>query len=63
MIRCAKEDYEALVAEPGAEALHHGKRKMTGWILVDADAVVDDSALETWVGRGRAFASSLPSKS
>lgn len=62
MVRCAREDHDALVAEPGAEGLRHGKRKLTGWILVDAEVVEDDTALATWVEYGRAYAASLPTK-
>jgi hypothetical protein len=35
---------------------------MQGWLRVDADAVVDDASLATWVARGAAYARSLPAK-
>lgn len=62
MIRCAKEDFEGLLAEPGAGGLMRGGKAMSGWILVEADAVADDDALDRWVGRGRDHAASLPPK-
>jgi hypothetical protein len=37
-------------------------RPMAGWLLVSVAAVVDDEALATWVGRGAAYARSLPPK-
>ena len=62
MIRCSREDFEALLAETGADGMKRGERNLTGWILIDADAVADDEALARWVARGRAFAESLPPK-
>ena len=62
MIRCSREDFPATIALPGALALMRGKTAMTGWVLVEAAAVVDDAALATWVQRGRAYAESLPAK-
>jgi hypothetical protein len=35
---------------------------MTGWLLVAADAVADDQALQLWVDRGVAFVRTLPPK-
>jgi len=35
---------------------------MKGWILVDADSVVDDAELARWVDRGRDHARSMPPK-
>lgn len=38
-------------------------REMRGWLRVDADAVLADHQLETWVTRGVAYARTLPAKS
>jgi TfoX/Sxy family transcriptional regulator of competence genes len=62
MIRCSKEQFEPLLAEPGADGMKKGGRNLTGWLLIDADAVTEDESLELWVGRGRAYAESLPRK-
>jgi TfoX/Sxy family transcriptional regulator of competence genes len=62
MIRCSKEDFEEFLAEPGAEAMKKGTRSLTGWVLIDSEAVADPEALSRWVGRGRNYAESLPLK-
>jgi hypothetical protein len=35
---------------------------MKGWLSVSADALRDPAALRAWVGRGIAYARSLPPK-
>ena len=62
MIRCAKEDFGAFTAEPGAEGMVHGGRPMSGWVLVAPGAVIEDAVLARWIDRGRAYAASLPPK-
>lgn len=62
MIRCAKDDFVDYISEPGAGGMKRGSTLMTGWVLVEADAVADDAGLELWVGRGRDYAASLPPK-
>ena len=62
VVRCARGDFEACLAEPGADGLKRGGRNLAGWIVVDGDAVADDEALARWVARGRTFAESLPKK-
>jgi TfoX/Sxy family transcriptional regulator of competence genes len=62
MIRCAKEDYLELLAEPGAHPMTKGASRLTGWILIDSDAVSDDQSLSRWIARGRAYAESLTRK-
>lgn len=62
MIRCSKEDFAAFIAEEGADGMQRGGKYMTGWVLVDADAVADDAELDRWVGRGRDYAASMPPK-
>ncbi|MFT5460480.1 MAG: hypothetical protein ACI9K2_006999 [Myxococcota bacterium] len=43
MIRCSKEAFPTLLEEPGADGLRRGTKYMTGWVLIDADAVADDA--------------------
>jgi TfoX/Sxy family transcriptional regulator of competence genes len=62
MIRCSKDDFGQLLAEPGAEGMKKGSRNLTGWLLIDGSTVSDDDSLALWVGRGRAYAESLPRK-
>ena len=62
MIRCAKADFQDLLGEPGAGGMMRGGKPLTGWVLVDLDAVESDAALKVWVERGRDYASGLPPK-
>lgn len=62
MIRCAKEDWEGLLAEPGARPMLRKDKPVSGWVLIDADAVADDAALAVWVERGISFAAAQPPK-
>ena len=62
MIRCSKEDFPIFLEEPGADAMRRGETAVTGWVLVDADAVAKDEDLARWVDRGREHAASLPPK-
>jgi TfoX/Sxy family transcriptional regulator of competence genes len=47
--------------EPGVRIFDVGGRQMKSWLLVDA-ASLSDEALDAWVGRGIAYANSLPPK-
>lgn len=62
MIRCSREDWPGFIAEPGAGGFTHGSRQMTGWVLVDADAVDAPADLRKWLDRGCDFAASQPPK-
>ena len=62
MIRCSKEDFDEFLAEPGAQGMKKGTSNLTGWVLIDSDAVQDEESLSRWVARGRAYAESLPTK-
>ena len=62
MIRCSKADFAPFIAEDGARAMTRGTTPMTGWVLVESEAVLDDAELERWVRRGRDYAASLPPK-
>jgi TfoX/Sxy family transcriptional regulator of competence genes len=61
MVRVDLTEAEALMQEPGAYEMEMRGRTMAGWLRVD-DAVLDDEALERWVGRGVGYARSLPPK-
>ena len=53
---------DGLVAEtPATVAVMRG-RAMAGWLRVASADVADDAELATWVGRGVAFAATLPPK-
>jgi TfoX/Sxy family transcriptional regulator of competence genes len=62
LIRCAPEDTDALLDEPGAEHFVMRGRAMDGWLRVTGDVTTGDEALRSWVDRGVSFARSLPPK-
>lgn len=62
MVRVARDDYEDLLAEDGAEPMVMGGRTVTGWIRLDDDICASDVDLRAWVDRGIAFAETLPRK-
>src|SRR4029077_2072576 len=62
MIRCSKEETEALLAKPGARPFEMRGREMKGWLRVDAESVSTKRALESWAMQSVAFARALPPK-
>jgi hypothetical protein len=62
LIRCAPQDTDALLDQPGAEHFVMRGRAMDGWLRVTEDGVASDEALRSWVDRGVSFARSLPPK-
>ncbi|MFI7599245.1 TfoX/Sxy family protein [Actinoplanes sp. NPDC049681] len=61
MVRVGRDAAEQALTAPGARPCDIGGRLMRGWVLVDG-AVLDDDVLDAWVGRARAFVSTLPPK-
>ena len=49
LVCVGKENAEAAAARPGAVAMVHHDRVMTGFFWVDADAIEDDDDLASWV--------------
>ncbi len=62
LLRCAPEQTDDLLDQPGAEHFVMRGRAMTGWLRITGDGVATDEALERWVARGLAYARSLPPK-
>jgi TfoX/Sxy family transcriptional regulator of competence genes len=62
VVRGDPDDYAAWLAEPGVRVFDFTGRPMKGWIVVGAEALDGDDALERWVARGRDYAASLPPK-
>ena len=63
MVRVDPNHMDALLREPGAAEFEMGNRRpMKGWLRVDGDAVRDDAALATWIGRAVEYAGTLPAK-
>ena len=62
LVRVDPAESERLLATTGAAPMEMGGRAMRGWLRVEDDAVRTRRQLATWVGRGAAYARSLPPK-
>jgi TfoX/Sxy family transcriptional regulator of competence genes len=62
MVRVGPEGADEALAQPRARPFEMRGRQMTGWVIVERDAVDTKRALGPWVRRGTAFAASLPPK-
>ena len=62
LVRLAPDDGDAALAERGVELMSVGGRTSRGFLAVGATATSTPKKLQTWVDRGVAYASSLPTK-
>jgi TfoX/Sxy family transcriptional regulator of competence genes len=62
LVRVDPEESDALARRAGVETMVMRGRSMRGWLRVDAAAIAGDGELAEWVGRGIAFARTLPPK-
>src|SRR5687768_4491493 len=62
LVRVDPASSDDLLQEPGAALMEMRGRQMAGWITVEQSAVDDDDDLRRWVGRGVAYAQTLPPK-
>jgi hypothetical protein len=62
MVRVGAEGAEDALAQSHTRPFEMRGRSMTGWVIVDRDAVKTKRGLAPWVRRGTAFAASLPPK-
>ncbi len=62
MVRVGPEQLEAALAQPHARRIDVAGRTMKGTLLVELAGVATDEDLARWVGKGVAFAASLPAK-
>jgi len=63
IVRVEPSETDALLREPGAMPFSLGGRgRMTGWVLVAPSGTRDKAALQKWLSRAVAYASSLPKK-
>ncbi|HLB67066.1 MAG TPA: TfoX/Sxy family protein [Thermoplasmata archaeon] len=64
ILRVDPRQTDVLLREPGARPfdLSGSRGPPAGWLLVAPSGYRTDAALRTWVGRGAAYASSLPKK-
>jgi TfoX/Sxy family transcriptional regulator of competence genes len=62
LLRCDPAETDALLRKPFAGPFEMRGRVMDGWLRIDADGVRSRPQLKRWVGRGVAYARSLPPK-
>ncbi len=62
MVRVDPAESDALVADSHARHAEMRGRPMAGWLRVDTEHLRSAQQLADWVGRGTAFARSLPEK-
>jgi len=62
LLRVDPAQTESLVGEPHVGRFEMRGRAMDGWLHVGQEAVPTEEALRQWVGRGVAYARSLPAK-
>lgn len=62
IVRAEPDEYEVLLAEPGARPFDITGRPMKGWLFVDPEGCAEDADLRRWVDRGISYARSLPPK-
>jgi hypothetical protein len=55
-----KEHYADALERPGATAMNHNGRQMTGFVWVEPDAIEDDDALADWVKAAYGWVSQMP---
>jgi TfoX N-terminal domain len=62
IVRVAADTADSALEEPGARPFDLTCRPMKGWLQVGPDGHAEDDDLRRWVGRGLAYAGSLPPK-
>jgi hypothetical protein len=62
MLRVDPTETDALLRKPHTRPFEMRGREMQGWLRVEDGGVRTKRQLEAWVGRGVAYARSLPSK-
>jgi TfoX/Sxy family transcriptional regulator of competence genes len=63
MVRVGPEAYAEALGLAGAREMDFTGKALRGFVYVFADALARDADLEAWVGRGVAYAETLPAKS
>ena len=62
IVRIDPETTGSALDEPGTRVFDITGRPMKGWLLVNATALNDETALAKWIRRGLDYAASLPRK-
>jgi TfoX/Sxy family transcriptional regulator of competence genes len=60
LLSVGRANNEAALARPGASAMVHNGRHMTGFVWVEADAIEDDDDLRDWVETAYRWVSQMP---
>jgi hypothetical protein len=62
LVRVGRDAYDEALGRPHARQMDLTGRAMRGMVLVEPDGFTEDEDLQAWLGRGLAFADSLPPK-
>ena len=62
MVRVGKDAHDEMMALPGATTFSKSARPMRGWLTVTREGFGTEDDLKAWIGRGVAFAETLPKK-
>jgi len=62
LIRVGAEAAAAALADPAARPFDMGRGPSPGWVLIDPAGTASDQALDGWIARALAFATTLPAK-
>jgi TfoX/Sxy family transcriptional regulator of competence genes len=62
LVRVDPEDTDKLLEKPHVDLMEMRGRSMKGWLRVGEEGIRTKRQLQPWVGRGVAYARSLPAK-
>ena len=62
LVRVDPDESDELIASTSARLMEMRGRSMRGWLRLETADVASDAELAEWVGRGKAYARSLPPK-
>jgi hypothetical protein len=62
MVRVGADDLERTLAKPNVKPMTFGRRRLSGFVVVEPAGYRTEAALSKWIERGIAFATTLPSK-
>ena len=62
IVRIGPERYEEALAQPSTKPFDMTGRPMSGWVVVAAEGVANDTDLKRWIVSGVNFARKLPAK-
>jgi hypothetical protein len=60
LLSVGRANFEDALGRPGATAMVHGGRQMTGFVWVEPDAIEDDDDLGAWVAAAYRWVSQMP---